>query len=106
MYKTTKHHNLRTLTNQITYNRLLRSTKKILLETVFEMNDNFTRNTLNFRLKVLYKEAYQSRALTGYDIKIKEFDKAKPNYVEVEIVISLPGMIEYVIINVNNTDSL
>ena len=94
---------IKTLTNQITYNRLLRSTAQILMENVFEHNDNFTRNTIHQKLRALYSKAKQS-AITEYKIEIKDYDPKNPHYMEVLITIKLPNMIHYVIINMNNVD--
>ena len=102
MYKITTHQHIRTLTNRITYNRLLRSTKNILNHAVFEFNDGVLRTQLSFKLGGLYKRAVQDGAINGFDITISDFDKAKPHYIELDIVISLPNMIEYVIINIYN----
>jgi len=102
MYKITTHQHIRTLTNRITYNRLLRSTKKILKQSVFEFNDDVLRTQLSFKLSSLYKRAVHDGAIKAFDITISDFNKARPHYIELNIVISLPNMIEYVIINIYN----
>ena len=104
MYKITKHQPLRTLTNQITYNQLVRKTKQVLDQTVFELNDEFTRKTLGFRLKQLYSKAAQ-KAITGFQININEYDPKNPHYLVVDIIISMPNMIEYVFINITNLNA-
>ena len=97
--------NINNLTNQITYNRLLRSTSKILKENVFELNDDFTRYNMKVKLRNLYNKA-KSFAIKDYKITIKEFDSTRPHYIEVDIMIQFHNMVEYVHLNINNIDDL
>ena len=94
---------IKSLTNQITYNRLLRATSLILKEAVFDLNDEFTRNSIELKLKSLYSKA-KTFAIKDYRINILPFDKAKPHYMEVNIEILFNAMIYYVVLNVNNVD--
>jgi len=98
-----KNRKIKSLTNQITYNRLLRATSFILKEEVFEMNDVYVRNTIKQRLKTLYQKA-KSFAIKDYKITILPFDKNNPHYIEVNIEILFETMIFYVNLNINNTD--
>jgi len=101
--KNVKNTTIKSLTNQITYNRLLRATRKILMETVFEFNDDYTRNLVGQKLRTLYNKAKEF-AINDYRIYIRDFDPAKPHYMEVNIQIQLKSMIHYVHLNVNNVD--
>ena len=101
--KIIKNTKIKTLTNQITYNRLLRATNKILKENVFELNDDFTRKTILSKLKQLYSKA-KTFAIVDYNLEVLPFNSAKPHYIEVNIIIQLPQMVHYVIINLNNVD--
>ena len=92
------------LTNQITYNRLLRATTIILRDNVFEFNDAFTRNSIEQKLKALYNNA-SAFAIDDYRLVIRDFDVARPHYFEVDIQIHLKSMIHYVHPNINNVDS-
>ena len=95
---------IKSLTNQITYNRLLRATTKILRETVFEFNDAYTRNVVAQKLRALYDKA-STFAINDYRFTIKEYDPSRPHYMEVNIQIQLKAMIEYVHLNINNVDA-
>jgi histone H3/H4 len=94
---------IKSLTNQITYNRLLRATSLILKENVFEFNDVYMRNMINQKLKSLYSKA-KTFAIKDYRITILPFDKSKPHYMEVHIEILFDAMIYYVEMNINNAD--
>ena len=89
------------LTNQITYNRLLRNTSKILKEYVFEFNDTYTRQAIMQKLRALYNKASE-RALQDYSITMKDFDESNPHYIEVDIIIQFRNMINHVKINISN----
>jgi len=95
--------NIKLLTNQITYNRLLRASAKILKENVFEFNDDYTRNVISQKFKALYSNA-KNFAIKDYRYQIMPFDPARPHFVEVRVAIQFNYMIEYVYINVNNVD--
>ena len=93
------------LTNQITYNRLLRNTHNILNNNLFEQNDEFTRKKIITELNSLYRQA-KTNAISDYIMTVREFDKTKPHYIEVDISIRFKNMINHVILNISNTDSL
>ncbi len=97
---------IKTLTNQITYNRLLRGTAKILRYDVFELNDDFLRDKISTELSLFYKNAKNTGAITDYKISIRDFDPARPHYVEVDIIVGLPAMIFTVYVHLNNVDSI
>jgi len=94
-----------TLTNQITYNRLLRASTQILRENVFEFNDSYTRNNIIVKLKALYNKA-ANFSITEYKLSVVPYDSSKPHYMEVHIEVLFPSMIEYVLLNINNVDNI
>jgi len=94
-----------TLTNQITYNRLLRGTSQILKRNIFEFNDEYTRNSIMSELKIFYNKA-KMFAIEDYKITMVDYDESNPHYVEVHIIIQLKAMIHYVKLNISNYDEL
>jgi hypothetical protein len=78
--------NISDATNRIIYNRLLRAVRKILMFTVCEMNDSYTRNKITTDIVMLLKRA-KTHAIKDYEFKMLDFDPTKPHYVEIHIVI-------------------
>lgn len=96
---------IKSMTNQITYNRLLRISTQILRKNVFELNDEYTRTNILRQMNVIYQQA-SNFAIKDYRISIKPFDSANPHYVELHIEILFNTMIHYVELNINNVDSI
>lgn len=86
------------LTNRITINRLLRSIKKILINNVFEFNDDFTRNDIYTKINTLLKNAKQ-RCIRNFELNIEEFDRARPHNLDINVIIYLPNFVEKIILN-------
>lgn len=93
---------INTLTNRIIVNRLIRGSRKILTNVVFDMNDNYTRNRLRTELNLFLKKT--KPAIREYELEILPFDITKPHVITVKIIIYLNNLIEHVYVYITNED--
>lgn len=97
--------NIKSLTNRIIYNRTKRELLKILRQNIFELNDDFVRNSIKTDMTLFLNRVKQA-ALEDYTLYIHPYNKNKPHYVEVDVTLYFKNMIEQVLLNVKNEDYL
>ena len=96
--------NIDNATNRIIYNRILRECRKLLMQTVFEFNDDYTREDISVKIKALLNRA-KTHAIKDYTYTILDYDRAKPHYIEIHIALLFKNKINQVLIHLNNVDS-